>query len=229
MKAPIGISSSCGDWTTLELVEICKLHGLGCVDLRAGRGQRWELEGAGEFLSHGNGVTFFGSDIVIGDPNFSISGRALDLAVLHNVAIRVFLAHNADVGLLDNHIEVLAEALGRKEMIWFETHRGYAGAEALAQVCSRSSCGVILDNFGLFQISEDPEQDADLLGRYVRAMQVKGFSDIFKGVQKHVTLSNLSNIQMRIIAKSLDKGPVILESKAGSLDEDFEFIRDMSL
>lgn len=228
MKRPIGISSSCGDWTVAELIDICKQHELDCVDLRVGRGQRWELAGPDQILSLGIGITFFGSDIVIGDPNSSMSGRALELAVSYNVAIRVFLAHKANAALVDAHIDVLTKALGGAELIWLETHRGYAEPDALAHLCARSSCGIILDNYGLFQISKDCRREADRVAPFVKALQVKGFWDTINVKQPHLGLDNLSGVQNNILRGDFGVCPMILESKANTLEQDFEFFRRLA-
>lgn len=220
----IGVSSgSFGPWDAVEAARIVRATGASVVDLRVGKGQRWEEQGVQPFLDAGLDVAFLGLSCTLGvdDVAAVLERHRRDLA--HGWPVKVFCApgsRDADRrGIARDVVSALADALGGPDLVALETHRGHAGVDELEAWSVEDGTTVVLDSMGLAGISADPARDARRLDPHVRFVQVKGFEEADTGT-RHRALELDARWHAELLAALTAPVSLTVESRAGHLAED---------
>ena len=235
MTAPrIGLSS--GTVPELGAADfVAKLLDVGgdAVDLRAGKGHRWEEEGLQPFLEAGVQVAFIGLGTALGDERWDETAIREAAAPFAGFPLKVF----AKIGCMDEaraaftarQVQVLAELAGGAERVLAETHHGCSGVDELIRLHEATGAHLLLDTMGLARITDDPEGDAERLAPIVRAVQVKGFDWQAPGESRHLPLSatDLSKTEAILRYVRDRAAAVTVETRAGSAQEDVRVLKNL--
>jgi hypothetical protein len=213
---PLAIGLSSGTLprsSAAELAEtVIDLGGRG-VDLRIGKGQRWEQDGAAaglrDILAAGIEVFFTGVGWRLGDPALVVDA-APDMPVTW--PIKVFCVADPDLALVTDQVAAAADAGLR---LWAETHAGGPSVAGLIRLADATGVGIVLDTLGLAEIGGmDHGQLADL-APHVRAAQVKGVLRTADGT-RHRPLKNEDLDDIAQVAHFGVLRSVTVESRAGT-------------
>jgi hypothetical protein len=207
--------------------------GAGTVDLRWGKGHGWEVQGLTPFDDAGVSIAFIGVSVVLGTGDPSLRDLAPARALLDGrppVPFKVFAARDLDDAgdtgarsrdLAGRQAAVLADWAGAPALV--ETHHGYASLSALGFLCSEFGCGLLLDVYGLHQLTGELRDEAATLRRWARAAQVKGFEPVAGG--RHLPLARMPAPAWALLGELPRHAPVTVESRAGAIDDDLSVLR----
>ncbi|WP_146607931.1 hypothetical protein [Spongiactinospora gelatinilytica] len=173
MRARLGLSSgSVPRLRACDLAVLTRGGGGTVVDLRAGKGQRWEQDGIAALA--GLPIAFVGVSVTLGQMD---TGEGFAAARrFPGLPVKVLAAEGAaGRRMCDDQIAALTRDRDASDIL-IETHRGGAGPAELADLCHRYGCALVIDNLGLYEISADFAGDAMALAPLARAVQVKGFT-----------------------------------------------------
>jgi hypothetical protein len=231
---PLGISSgSLPGEPAGSLAETVRRLGGDTVDLRWGKGHAWEEAGLAPFDSAGVTIAFIGLGVALGagDPG------ADDLAPLARllvgrppVPVKVFAAAALDQpgpagaasrSLALRQADALTRAAGTRPLV--ETHHGYASLASLGALCRDGGCDLLLDVYGLHQLTGALDDEDGIIARFGRAAQVKGFVPEPGGA--HQPLARLPEQGWTLVDALPAAAPVTIESRAGTLAEDLMVLR----
>ncbi len=225
-----GISAgSCPDLSAERLAELAARHGVDVVDLRAGKGQSWERDGIAPLRNAGVAVAFVGVSLTLGVPDASVTDCLLGLEKLGavGVPVKTFVAEvvgrdpTATARAYAQARQIL-EAIGPGALL-VETHHGGADPQALADLCRDTGARLLLDTYGLAQLGVDVGVADPGLRRHISAAQVKGYD---AAASRHRPLGTMPGEHAAALIRLLPPGvPVLVESKAGSLDDDLVVLR----
>jgi hypothetical protein len=207
--------------------------GGGTVDLRWGKGHAWEAAGLGPFDEAAVSIAFIGVSVVLGsgDPELSsLEPLGCLLRDRSPVPLKVFAAPDLDRpgaagtrvrDLAGQQVSVLARLTGLPPLV--ETHHGYASVPSLGQLCASFGCRVLLDVYGLHQLSGELRDESGTLRRWAAAAQVKGFDAVPGG--RHRPLSQLPSQAWALLDELPATAPITIESKSGTLEADLALLR----
>jgi hypothetical protein len=228
----LGLSSgSLPDADAGALLETVGRLGLDSVDLRWGKGHRWEPDGLAPFEAAGIRVVFLGVSVVLGadrpldalrDWAAVLDGRRLPLKVFASAELDGDDAtawHRAE-----EQIAALTRCSGVAPLV--ETHHGYAGLPALESLCSRLGCRAVLDIGGFFRLTGGFGDPVGLVAQHVAAAQVKGFRVDDPG--RHRALDELPDEAWQLLGTVRADVPVLIETKSGTLAGDAAALRRWS-
>ncbi|MDF5757690.1 hypothetical protein [Spongiactinospora sp. TRM90649] len=217
MSARLGLSSgSVPRLSAAELAALTRAGGGEVVDLRTGKGQRWEHDGIPAL--DGLPVAFVGVSLVLGRDD-----AADGLAAARRFPgrpVKVFAAEGAARARITlDQIATLSHDREPRDIL-VETHRGGAAPAELAELCHRHGCALVIDNLGLHEISghdDDPHGPHVLreLAALARAVQVKGFTPARPGERpRHRALTETDLTWLDAFA---GRAPdITVESRAGT-------------
>lgn len=218
---PIGFSSgtlpSAGAG---ELAAAVLAAGGSGLDLRIGRGHRWESDGVRAGLeaiaAAGAEVFFTGVGWRLGDPaGWPVRDAGKDLPP-RDYPVKVFCVAEPDPVLVT---EQLAAAAGAGLEPWVETHAGGPDAARLLALAERTGVGVLVDLLGLAQIGGASPAQLRTLAPFVRAAQVKGVLRTEHGLRhRPLVPDDLADVVSLLKAATLRA--VTVESRAGTPDAD---------
>jgi hypothetical protein len=230
----LGISSgSLPALSAAALAATVRDLGGGTVDLRWGKGHGWEEGGLGSFGEARVSVAFIGASVALGsgDPvlgNLEPLGRLLD--GWPPVPVKVFAAADldkpGDVGarardLAGRQAAVLTRLSGVPPLV--ETHHGYASLASLGALCTDFGCQVLLDVYGLHQLTGGFHDETGTLRRWASAAQVKGFEAVPGG--HHRPLALMPAQAWALLDELPATAPVTVESRSGTLHDDLALLR----
>jgi hypothetical protein len=220
MSARLGLSSgSVPALTAAEISELTRESGGTVVDLRAGKGHTWEVDGTEGLV--GVAVAFIGVSVVLGRPDQD-SGSAHRFP---GRPIKVF----AEMGAVGSALveQQIAELTRDREpdQVLLETHRGHAGPIELLELCERYGCRLVIDNMGLAATADDFHRQLVRLSPYTAAVQVKGFASAGDrpGAWSHRPLESADLSWLGLLGK--DDLDITVESRAGVPGQDLEVLR----
>ena len=202
--------------------------GAGTVDLRWGKGHGWEQDGLAPFDQAGVSVAFIGVGVVLGRGDSELRAVAPVRELLDGrsgIPFKVFAAPELDGpgdaaarsrSLAGRQACVLAEWSGAPVLA--ETHHGYASIASLGFLCEELGCRLLLDVYGLHQLTGALRDDTGTVRRWARAAQVKGFETVAGG--RHLPLGQLPAPAWELLGALPARAPVTVESRAGTIDED---------
>lgn len=207
--------------------------GAGAVDLRWGKGHAWEDSGLVPFTQAGVDVAFIGVSVALGTGDPALA----DLAPLRRmlgghpaVPLKVFASALLDDAgeagassrqLARRQVLVLAEAGGAPPLV--ETHHGYASMASLEFLCAECGCDLLLDVYGLHQLTGELSDENAMIARRARAAQVKGFVPEPGG--RHLPLARMPASGWTLLELLPAAAPVTVESRAGTIDDDISVLR----
>lgn len=225
-----GLSSGCVPALPAgELGRLTASLGGEVVDLRAGKGHRWEEDGLGAVRAEGVDVAFVGISAVLGDP-CSVPEALAGLVPEPGLPVKVFAAEGCTdpsaFELTSRQIKVLADAVGSADRILVETHHGYAPVPELLDLCERAGVRILLDTLGLARVDDQPLDSARLLADHTVAVQVKGFDWADPEHSRHFPLETCRAQTRRILDVLPHVTAVTVESKAGRPDDDLHVLRE---
>jgi hypothetical protein len=211
---------------------VCEL-GAGTVDLRWGKGHAWEHEGVAPFDAAGVSIAFIGVGVALGSGDPALG----DLTPLRRmlgdrppVPFKVFAASGLDepgdvraraLDLAGQQATVLSALSGATVLV--ETHHGYASLASLGMLCGTLGCRLLLDVYGLQQLTGGLSDETGTLRHWAAAAQVKGFEPVPRG--RHLPLALMPAQAWALLDELPATAPVTVESRAGTLDEDLALLR----
>ncbi|MGC5009256.1 hypothetical protein ACLQ2R_00680 [Streptosporangium sp. DT93] len=203
--------------TAAELAGAVLAYGGSGLDLRVGKGQRWEEDGVLSGLraigSAGLDVFFTGLGWRLGDPALP---RPETAGVPAAWPVKVFCVEAPDPGLVGEQVAAAADA-GFE--LWVETHAGGPDVDGLIDLAGRTGVGVVLDVLGLAAIGGADDHRLAGLAPHVRAAQVKGVTRTPQGV-RHRPLAPPDLDPVLRVMESTALRCVTVESRAGTPDAD---------
>ncbi|MFI5978422.1 hypothetical protein [Streptomyces sp. NPDC051452] len=234
MSAPatrVGLSSgSAPDLTADALAALTLDLGGSTVDVRAGKGHRWEDSGGVAGLrAAGVDVCFVGTGIVLGDPAHPAARCGAQPWLEPGLSVKVFAAEGCTapdrVDLTVAQIAALSARTGDGRLVLVETHHGYAPVDELAALCEHHGTAILLDTMGLARITPDPASAAARLAPWTTHGQVKGFAWDAPDTSRHQPLATCAAPTREVLARAGDLRAVTAETKAPSLAEDIALLR----
>lgn len=179
MNPRLGISSACAKHLdSEELASLVLSLGGRTVDLRAGRGHRWEQSGLDGFRALGVEVGHVGLSVVLGNPRHDPEKVAKEAARYGGVPLRVFAAEHvaADDQLVAEQVEALTGAAGPVGDVLVDTHQGYASLRQIEELHDRYGVRAVVDLEGLAFLEPSVEKAAARLAAFTQTVHVKGFA-----------------------------------------------------
>ncbi|MNW37154.1 hypothetical protein D3C74_141880 [compost metagenome] len=234
MSLRIGLSSgSLPDLSANELIK--KLSGTGCntVDLRVGKGHRWEEEGITPFREAGIEIAFIGISFTLGDDRFDKETLIKSIVPYTDIPIKVFskpgCTTTQQIELTQEQVQVLASIAGGMDRVWVETHKGNCCVEELVRLSELLGTRVLLDTLGLACISNDPLEATTSLKRFISGVQTKGFNWDNPSETMHVPLSETDiNKTYHILQMLMDTNySVTVETRSGSALKDIMVLQSL--
>jgi len=223
----IGISSSTlPQYSSFELKQFIDANNLERVDLRMNKNHNWEKDDWSIFKE--DNIAFLGTDIILGDYNWSIYRIKEYLFNFKNKPVRVFASNNLykDKEFLRQQIMTLKKLCGSSQRILVETHDGYCTPNEIFKLSVEFHTRVLLDNLGLAMITSDFYRDVELLQPFVLCIHIKGFNQKDPANSLHLPIkeSNYKSIESLLNMFSRKPITVLLESKNNSFEEDLRFL-----
>lgn len=224
-----GLSSgSVSAASAAELGRLTASLGGDVVDLRAGKGHRWEEDGIAAVRAEGVDVAFVGISAALGDPR-SLPETLTGLVPEPGLPVKVFAAEGCTspsrFGLTSHQIKVLTDAAGSAGRVLVETHHGYAPVPELLDLCERTGVRILLDTLGLARVDSQPLDAARQLADLTVAVQVKGFDWADPEHSRHLPLGTCEGPTRRILDVLPHVAAATVESKAGCLEGDLRALR----
>jgi hypothetical protein len=213
---PLAIGFSSGTLPQSSAVEFAEtvvdLGGRG-VDLRIGKGQRWEQEGVAaglrDIAAAGLEVFFTGVGWRLGDPDLVVEAAA---GVPVTWPVKVFCVPKPDIALITDQLAAAADAGLR---LWVETHAGGPSVAGLIAIAEATGVGIVLDTLGLAEIGGMADGQLADVAPHVRAAQVKGVRRTADGT-RHRPLRNEDLDIVEQIAQFGALSAITVESRAGT-------------
>ncbi|WP_392667282.1 hypothetical protein [Streptomyces sp. LN785] len=235
MTAPatrVGLSSgSAPDLDAVRLAALVLAVGGSTLDVRAGKGHRWERTGGLTGLrAAGVDVSFVGTGVVLGDPAHPAEECRTLPWLEPGLPVKVFAAEGCTDPtrwqLTLAQIGALSARTGDSRLVLVETHHGYAPVTELAELCERAGTGILLDTMGLARIAPDPAPAAARLAPWTSHGQVKGFDWSAPATSRHKPLASCAGPTREVLAAAGALRAVTVETKAPSLEEDTALLLD---
>ncbi|MGV9308927.1 hypothetical protein ACWDLG_36620 [Nonomuraea sp. NPDC003727] len=216
MIARCGLSSaSAPELSASDLAALTRRAGGTVVDLRAGRGHRWERDGIAGLA--GLPVAFVGLSVVLGRDDRDV----MPAEHFPDHPVKIFAAVGAlEAPCTSEQIDRLTRHRPPRDVL-IETHRGHAGPDELMRLCDRYGCRLLIDNLGLHGISRDFEADLTRLALLARAVQVKGFGCGDRHRHRPLTGDDLRWLRLA----GDDVTDLTVESHAGVPEQDLSVLR----
>ncbi|AUA17204.1 hypothetical protein GTZ89_14855 [Streptomyces sp. SID8382] len=224
-----GLSSgSAPELPGAELAALVRRHGSHTVDLRFGKGHRWETDGLAPFAEAGVDVAFIGVSVVLGGSREEVLDSALDAPLRTGVPVKVFAAPDCmapdRLDTTRQQVDALADQVGGVGNVLVETHYGGESPQTLAALHAETGVRLLLDTLGLARISPDPLVVAGGLSALVPAAQVKGFDWKNPRDTRHLPLAETAGPTRTLLAALPQLARVTVETHAGSHVEDLSLI-----
>ncbi|GHF76650.1 hypothetical protein AMYBAR_001995 [Amycolatopsis bartoniae] len=232
MNPRLGISSACAKHLdSEELASLVLSLGGRTVDLRAGRGHRWEQSGLDGFRALGVEVGHVGLSVVLGNPRHDPEKVAKEAARYGGVPLRVFAAEHvaADDQLVAEQVEALTGAAGPVGDVLVDTHQGYASLRQIEELHDRYGVRAVVDLEGLAFLEPSVEKAAARLAAFTQTVHVKGFA-LRPGSLKtrHRPLGPADRVVLSRAREAFAGVPrVCLQSEAGSVAQDFAVLAEV--
>ncbi|OPF76707.1 hypothetical protein VT50_0222950 [Streptomyces antioxidans] len=211
-----------------ELAALVRRHGGRTVDLRCGKGHRWETDGLAPFADAGVDIAFIGVGVVLGDLADDALDPARDAPLRAGVPVKVFAAPHCmapdRLEVTRHQVRALADRVGGVENVLVETHDGGASPQTLAALHTEMGVRLVLDTLGLARITPDPLDAAGELSALVPAAQVKGFDWKSPRDTRHLPLAQYAGPTRTLLAALPRLARVTVETHAGSHAEDLILI-----
>ncbi|WP_326617704.1 hypothetical protein [Streptomyces decoyicus] len=226
-----GLSSGTApDLSAIELADLVLRNGGTAVDLRVGKGHRWEEQGTPAFRDAGVDIAFLGTGIVLGDPAYSPASLGTIAGIVPGLPVKVFARAGCTrpeaLDLTQRQVSVLAAHLGSSGRVLVETHRGYAPVGELRRLSRLTGIRLLLDTLGLAQIAGRPSAAAAQLADVVSAAQIKGFDWNSPLETRHCALASVADRTQELLARLPHLASVTVETRAGSGAEDLRLINN---
>lgn len=232
-------SASAPDLTGRRLAALVRQSGGGTVDLRYGRGHRWEETGLRPFGTAGVDVAFVGVDITLGKDGADRADGAdeararvrdvlRDAPLAPGVPVKVFADPDCLAperrGTTLAQVTALADRLGGPGDVLVETHQGGASPTQLAALHAETGVRILVDTLGLARISSDPLDAATRLAPSVTVAQVKGFDWSAPRHTRHLPLATGAGPTRALLAGLPRLARVTVETRAESAAEDLRLL-----
>jgi hypothetical protein len=229
MKVHVGVSSSSlPHESARDLLRCAAAVGADCIDLRAGRGQRWEPEL--EFIADALPVAFVGVGDYLGSgvSETPLSPELMQTIIRRGIPLRVFAEPLTDTAVarrFGDDVARLRGTWGPDLRLAVEPHVAEPSLEQLDPLLTQHGVGAVVDTLGLVRVHARLDAARSFLLRHGIAVQVKGLA--FKnGDYRHVAL-DASPPLVRWTAALLagSQVPITVETKAGTSAQDISTIR----
>jgi hypothetical protein len=229
MSLLVGASSlSLPHASAQDLLRCATAAGAECIDLRAGRDQRWEPEL--DLIAEALPVTFVGVSACLGAgvAEAPVSPKLMHSIIKRGIALRLFVEPLADAAAVRRFAEDVARlrgAWGADLRLAVEPHTAAPSLAQLDAALAEHRVGAVVDILGLVRLSARLDQARAFLLRHAVAVQVKGL-ELHNGDYHHVALG-ASSLLTRWTAALLvgAEVPVTVETKAGTVAEDIRTLR----
>lgn len=230
----IGLSSGTApELSATELIKMVRKGGGDTVDLRAGKGYRWEKEGLKPFIDARIRIAFIGISVVLGDKRWNENSLIQAASLFGGHTLKVF----AKKGCMNEEcrtftkrqVQVLAEITGGADRVLMETHHGFSAVDELLRLHEETGAHLLIDTLGLARITNNPIGDAIRLAPIVRAVQVKGFDWSKPDRSQHIPLSatDLEKTIAILRYTAAHASAVTVETRAGSAVEDMVLLHSL--
>lgn len=200
-----------------ELVAHTRKSHLTCVDVRVGKGHRWEGDGIGLGLDtvaeSGLHTAFVGLGAHLGDgtPKDDVPREIGE----RNLPVKVFCVEDPDGPEVEAD---LARLRSTAPEVWVETHAGGPPIPRLLDLCEELGLGLVVDTLGLFRSPGGRRAPDRRLASFTRAIQVKGFDGT---THRHRPLDEHDLEPLyELYAAGCTAPWVTVESRAGALEDD---------
>ncbi|MCL6443037.1 MAG: hypothetical protein K6T83_06215 [Alicyclobacillus sp.] len=230
----IGLSSgSAPELSAIDLIKLVYEGGGDTVDLRVGKGHRWEDDGLQPFIDAGMQIAFIGISAVLGDEHWDKDALKQAASGFVGYPLKVFAKRgcmNEERRTFTKHqVHVLAEIAGGADRVLAETHHGFSEVDELLRLHEETGAHLLLDTMGLARITDDPIGDTVRLAPLVRAVQVKGFDWSKPGKSRHMPLSTTNLDKTAAILRHIAGRActITVETKAGSAVEDLDVLNSL--
>jgi hypothetical protein len=229
MSLLVGVSSSSlRHGSAQDLLRSAAAVGADCIDLRAGRGQRWEPEL--DLIANALPVAFVGvgASLGAGVPEAPAPPELMRSIVERGIVLRLFVEPVDDAEAVRRFADDVARlrgAWGPELRLAVEPHTAAPALVQLDPVLAEHRVGAVVDTLGLVRLRARLDDARAFLLRHAVAVQVKGLA-LHNGDYRHVALESAPSV-MRWTAALLvgTDVPVTVETKAGTVAEDIRTIR----
>ncbi|MGD6976504.1 hypothetical protein [Bacillus altitudinis] len=230
MSGYVGFSTNCfPEKTADEILAYLKKLKCNTLDLRVGKGQKWEEKGCDFFIENGIKIAFIGLDLVLGKQFFTKELIKELLTPYKNLNVKIkILAHKSCMSEHNKMITIQQISEIKKNIlnknILVETHYGYADIDTLLTLHQETGVDILLDIMGLFKICNDIENISLLcLKKAVKAMQIKGFDWCNPINSRHLPLEKINLNPLKKILELLDNPSmfITIETRSNSYEEDY--------
>lgn len=199
-----------------ELVARARKSHLTCVDVRVGKGHRWEGDGIALGLDtvaeSGLHTAFVGLGAYLGDGTpKDVPGEVGD----RNLPVKVFCVEDPVGPEVESDLVRLRSTVPE---VWVETHAGGPPIPRLLDLCEELGLGLVVDTLGLFRSPGGRCAPARRLASLTRAIQVKGF-DGTNHRHRPLDEHDLEPLH-ELYAAGCTASWVTVESRAGALEDD---------
>ncbi len=232
MTQLVGVSSSSLRHSSAqELLAAATAAGADCIDLRAGRGQRWEPDL--DVIADALPVVFVGVSASLGAGSAGplASDHLMRSVLARGIALRLFAAPLDDAAAVRRFGDEVAQLRG----LWgpdlrliVEPHTATPTLAQLDEVLTEHRVGAVVDTLGLVRLGARLEEARAFLRRHAAAVQVKGIG-LRDGDYRHVGLDaapTLTAWTAALLAGS--RVPITVETKAGTVADDIRVIRGLA-
>jgi hypothetical protein len=233
MSLLVGVSSSClRHGSAQDLLDCAAAVGAGCLDLRAGRGQGWELEF--DLIAEALPVAFVGvsASLGAGVGEAPAPPELMHAMIKRGIPLRLFVEPLDDataVRRFAGDVARLRGAWGTNLRLAVEPHAAAPSLAQLDAVLAEHSVSAVVDTLGLIRQNARLDDARAFLLRHAIAVQVKGLA-LCDGEYHHVALDYvplLTRWTAALLAGAAQV-PVTVETKAGTVAEDIRTIRRLT-
>ncbi|WHX86981.1 hypothetical protein QNH18_01180 [Bacillus paralicheniformis] len=228
MSKYLGFSTNCfPEKTAEEILSYLKKLKCNTLDLRIGKGQKWEEKGCSYFTENGVRIAFIGLDLVLGKRFFTKELIKDLLTPYENLNIKI-LAHKSCMneynrGYTIQQVSAIKNNITDKKIL-VESHHGYADIDTLLKLHQETGVNILLDIMGFFKICNDIENVSIIrLKKAVKAIQIKGFDWHDPINSRHLPLDKIDLSPLKKILEEFDNPsmPITIETRSNSYEEDY--------
>lgn len=229
MSPLVGVcSTSLRHGSARELLQAATAAGADCVDLRAGRDQKWEPEL--DLIADALPVAFVGVGDSLGGgvPEAPVAPGLMRSLVERGIALRLFcdrLDDAAAVRRFADDVARLRGAWGPNLRLAVEPHTEMPTLAQLDGVLAEHGVGAVVDTLALVRLRARLDEARAFLLRHGIAVQVKGIARR-DGDYRHVALDAAPSLTAWTGALLAGvQVPITVETKAGTVAEDIRTVR----
>lgn len=229
MSPLVGVcSTSLRHGSARELLDAAVAAGAACVDLRAGRDQKWEPEL--DLIADALPVAFVGVGASLGEgvPESPAPPDLMRSVIARGIPLRLFVAPLDDAAAVRRFADDVARlrgAWGPNLRLLVEPHTATPTLAQLDGVLAEHGVGAVVDTLSLVKLRARLDEARAFLRRHGVAVQVKGIA-LRDGDYRHVALDAAPTLTAWIGALLAGASvPITVETKAGTVAEDIRTIR----